>query len=126
MDEPWVPNSPNSHLISFNLCLAQEGPFRKVSQLLNPDGTWNIQLLQGLFRACTMANIYSNIIRPVLNREDKMIWLPCSNGDHTTKLAYLLLMWDVPRLPNPHLSEWKTLWRVQIHERHKPLLRKLA
>ncbi|KAL5555562.1 hypothetical protein UlMin_037798 [Ulmus minor] len=83
---PWVPKHP----LFRPQPICERGPGTLVvSDLLNPDGNWNLQKLYTVFSPADCVLIQS-MHRPRLSGVDRWIWTHSSSGKFSTKSAYLL------------------------------------
>ncbi|KAL5567729.1 hypothetical protein UlMin_024304 [Ulmus minor] len=83
---PWVPKHP----LFRPQPICDRGPGTLVfSDLLSPDGSWNLQKLHAVFSQADCVFIQS-MHRPRLTRVDRWIWTPSSSGKFSTESAYLL------------------------------------
>lgn len=123
--DPWVPNCINGRPSPLTEFTVSNTPhIKRVCQLLNPDHTWNSQIIHALFQPITAQRILSiTIVNPRAN--DRLTWSPCLNRQHTTKSAYHLLRSSSVNYSHPRFTEWAMIWRSKIHARHKLLLWKI-
>jgi hypothetical protein len=85
--DPWIPRKEYFKTISPK----RRCRLRWVSELLNPDGTWNVELLNIYFQPIDVECILQ--IRPsIRNDEDFLAWQPDSRGIFSVKSAHAVGM----------------------------------
>uniref|UniRef100_A0A803QEG3 Reverse transcriptase zinc-binding domain-containing protein n=1 Tax=Cannabis sativa TaxID=3483 RepID=A0A803QEG3_CANSA len=103
-----------------NAITPNHGRVTKVAELLLDSGDWDIPKLRTLFDSKTICNIIKGG-RPSCLGKDKWVWTKESNGQFTTKFAYLIQALE--RSPDCVVAPalWNKLWNSKILERHKVL-----
>ncbi|XP_060959271.1 uncharacterized protein LOC133030517 [Cannabis sativa] len=91
-----------------------------VSDLLLPDGNWDIRKLNDLFHRDTVNSILRGG-KPSGQGRDRWIWIKNSNGRFSTKSAYLIQAMKRAPLCNVAPNLWNKLWSSKVLERHKVL-----
>ncbi|XP_060974752.1 uncharacterized protein LOC133039812 [Cannabis sativa] len=116
-EDPWIPHSKG-------FC---PKPIRggttnlnRVSDLLLPNGLWNVNMLKESFDHETVVAILKGG-HPSGRGADRWIWTQNSNGRFSCKSAYLVQALD--RAPQCDVAPnlWNKLWTSKILERHKIL-----
>ena len=121
--DPWVP------WIQGFIPTPKEGvltqPSFKVSQLFDPDlHSWKTNLIRELFDPSSAQAILSLPI-PFRPSQDKLLWVPNSKGCFTVKSAYQTAH-DLSSPQPPSENHWKLIWRLNLPERTKMLLWRIA
>jgi hypothetical protein len=97
-----------------------------VSDLINPNATWNTPLLLSLFNPQSVREIQKIYINPSPCPE--FLWTPSTSGNFSTSSAYSLI--SNPRVssyPSPlDSNSWKHLWKLKLNARLKLFLWKIA
>jgi hypothetical protein len=110
---PLFPGSPNST----NLVL---------SDLINPNSTWNNPLLSSLFDSHSVREIKKIAISSPSNSD--FLWTPSPSGKFTASSAYRFISsLRVSAYSTPFaLAQWKQLWKLKLNARLKLFLWKIA
>uniref|UniRef100_A0A2N9IDR3 Reverse transcriptase domain-containing protein n=1 Tax=Fagus sylvatica TaxID=28930 RepID=A0A2N9IDR3_FAGSY len=123
-DNPWIPSlegfkpSPKSQEARHPLWVSE--------LIINNPPRWDLDKLKNFFDDNTIRAI-QEIHLSQIPQQNKMCWAPSSSGKFTAKSAYWLD--QKPRFENngPLTSvEWKSLWKLKIHDRLKLMLWKMA
>ncbi|XP_042964528.1 uncharacterized protein LOC122298726 [Carya illinoinensis] len=124
--DPWIPTLegfkpfPLDHTIDHSNNM-------KVSELISQSNdSWNIPILVSLFQQDSINEILK-IPLPLSNQSsDKLVWTPTQNGIFSVKTAYHLASNATNPLREviPNI-QWRKIWRLRIHDRHKLLLWKI-
>jgi hypothetical protein len=97
-----------------------------VSDLINPNGSWNHPLLISLFTPSSIKEILKIPISHNLN--PPFLWTPSTNGLFSTSSAYRLI--NSPRISSVssplESSSWKSLWKLKLNARLFLFLWKIA
>uniref|UniRef100_A0A2N9HPK1 Reverse transcriptase domain-containing protein n=1 Tax=Fagus sylvatica TaxID=28930 RepID=A0A2N9HPK1_FAGSY len=121
---PWIPSMPD-----FKPRQRIEGvyPVNWVSELIHEGSrSWDRNKLVECFDDETVNQV---MLIPLdqFPQDDKLIWFPSRSGTFSTKIAFWID--QQPRFDNTgplSKAEWKSLWKLKIHDRLKLLLWKLA
>uniref|UniRef100_A0A2N9GLU6 CCHC-type domain-containing protein n=1 Tax=Fagus sylvatica TaxID=28930 RepID=A0A2N9GLU6_FAGSY len=123
-DNSWIPSlegfkpSPKSQEARHPLWVSE--------LIINNPPRWDLDKLKNFFDDNTIRAI-QEIHLSQIPQQNKMCWAPSSSGKFTAKSAYWLD--QKPRFENngPLTSvEWKSLWKLKIHDRLKLMLWKMA
>jgi hypothetical protein len=122
---PWIPSMP-----SFIPVPLFPGPPNStnlvLSDLINPNSTWNIPLISSLFDTHSVREIKKTAISSPSISE--FLWTPSSSGKFTTSSAYRFISslrvsaYSTPFVP----AQWKQLWKLKLNARLKLFLWKIA
>ena len=112
---PWIPSflpRPKAGSVPNNMLV--------VADLINLETkSWRFSMLEEMFDL-ESANAISNIVLPLVPRNDKLIWIDDPKGMFSVKSALKLHQCHLwPENPNPI---WQKLWKCKIHERLKTLV----
>jgi hypothetical protein len=127
---PWIPTL-NTFTPSPSPLLQQPLPNLIISDLFistSPQSavSWNMPMLHSLFDALSITEILKINFSSIL--EDKLIWTPAANGKFSTKSAHSIISsqrifpTDIPLSP----SQWKLFWKLNLNDRLKLFLWKIA
>ncbi|KAM0908155.1 hypothetical protein ACQ4PT_015643 [Festuca glaucescens] len=128
--QPWIPRE------SYLLPITRQGRcrLRWVSDFLNPDGTWNMQLLMRWFLPIDIREIVK-IRTSARNENDFVAWNPEPTGVFTVKSAYRLAF-EMQQRENGRLTtsarpsgdspEWKMIWQCPVPPKIRIFAWKLA
>jgi hypothetical protein len=127
---PWIPTL-DSFIPTPSPLLQQPFPNLLISDLFisNPSlsvVSWNMPLLYSHFEPTTIREILKINFSSLL--EDKLIWTPAANGLFSTKSAHKLISSQriVPTVFPLSPSQWKLFWKLNLHDRLKLFLWKIA
>jgi hypothetical protein len=126
----WIPSTP-SFIPSPSPWLTHPLPNLLVSDLFFSDPilsipAWNLPLLNYLFDENTIREVLKTNFSP--NSQNFYIWTPAANGLFSTKSAHRLISSQRSNPPNSPLtaSNWKLLWKLNLNDRLRLFLWKIA
>ncbi|KAL5563568.1 hypothetical protein UlMin_033315 [Ulmus minor] len=118
-NDPWIPTINGfkpSPAVQANLGVSS------VKDLILRPGIWNWAKLNELFDPHIVEAITAIRI-PLMDKQNRLIWTPASNGQFSVKSAYLTD--NIPRfvgVPNVSKADWNKIWSSSsILPRHKLL-----
>jgi ribonuclease HI len=111
--DPWIPRPHTFRPVSKQ----RSCRLRRVSELLNGQGEWNMHLLHRYFKLADVEAI-SQMKPPSVQHEDVLSWAHTHTGVFTVKSAYWLAMEETNRpirgatsgAPDGQRAIWKSLW----------------
>jgi hypothetical protein len=130
LSSPWIPTLPDfiptpSALLRLHL------PNLLVSDLFCYDPfsssfSWNLALLNFLFNSTSVREILKTSFSSL--SQEKHIWTPSSNGSFSSKSAHKLICSQRVSTASSSLSSshWKLLWKLNLNDRLKLFLWKIA
>lgn len=124
--DPWIPSLP-SFVPKPKNGLQRLNSASLVSHfIIASSRSWDVNLLQNTFDYLSINSI-RQLHLPPAGTSDKMVWTPDMHGFFTVKSAYRQLSFNQSSIlgSGPSIN-WKKLWRLNMHERLKVLLWKVA
>ncbi|XP_059450878.1 uncharacterized protein LOC132181647 [Corylus avellana] len=121
----WIPTVP--FFTPTPLLLSRSSyPDLIVSDLITPNGCWNLPLLVSLFTSPCVKEILKIPISP--NISTSFLWTPSSNGNFSTCSAFRLISnsRNSTVISPLESSSWKALWKLKLNARLILFLWKIA
>lgn len=123
-EDPWLRNPLNAYVTSPRLI---DTHLSLVFDLMDAThDNWNAQLIHAVFNNVDANNILS-MPRPIVVREDQLIWKFSRNGCYTVKSAYYHAMEHL--VDSSHLRmdcNWNSIWSLKVPHKLKILLWRIA
>ncbi|KAF4347137.1 hypothetical protein G4B88_026984 [Cannabis sativa] len=117
--QPWIPWLSYEDFTDLMNRVQPRFPFiSTLADVSNPDGSWNMDLVQDMFGEMLGTRI-GNITRLPFRTNDTIVWKEASDGRFTVKRGYEANLGDSPCDDG---KLWKKVWGKEIHFRHSVMI----
>ncbi|KAF4355271.1 hypothetical protein G4B88_018237 [Cannabis sativa] len=117
--QPWIPWLSYEEFTDLMNRVQPRFPFiSTLADVSNPDGSWNMELLQDMFGDMLGTRI-GNITRLPFRTNDTIVWKEASDGRFTVKRGYEANLGDSSCEDG---KLWKKVWGKEIHFRHSVMI----